>query len=141
LVHALFEAQAAARPTAVALVFEDQQLTYDQLNRRANALAHHLFALGVKPDTLVAICVGRGVEMVVAMLATLKAGGAYLPLDPAYPAQRLAYMLEDSKPFALLADADSLAHLGATDPALRLVVVDAPDAAWRTRPTHAGPRA
>jgi amino acid adenylation domain-containing protein len=135
-IHQLFEAQTAARPDAVAVVFEDQQLTYDQLNCRANQLAHHLRALGVKPDALVAICVERGVAMVVAMLATLKAGGAYLPLDPAYPTERLAYMLEDSAPFALLADADSLARLGASDPAMQVVALDAHDAAWRAQPTH-----
>ena len=101
-VHELFEAQAARTPDAVAIVHEDAQLTYAELNAKANRLAHHLRGLGVKPDALVAICVERSLEMVVGLLAILKAGGAYVPLDPAYPAERLAYMLEDSAPVVVL---------------------------------------
>ena len=71
-------------------MFEDRQLTYGELNARANRLAHHLRRLGVGPDSRVAICVERSLEMVVGLLAVLKAGGAYVPLDPAYPAERLA---------------------------------------------------
>ena len=85
-----------------AVVFEDAALSYAELNRRANRLAHYLRELGVKPDDRVAICVERGLEMIVALLAVLKAGGAYVPLDPAYPAERLRFMLEDSAPVALL---------------------------------------
>ena len=100
--HELFEAQAARTPDAIAVVHEDAQLTYAELNAKANRLAHHLRTLGVKPDALVAICVERSLDMVVGLLAILKAGGAYVPLDPAYPAERLAYMLEDSAPVAIL---------------------------------------
>ena len=75
------------------MVFEEASLSYGELNRRANQLAHHLRALGVKPDERVAICVERSLEMVVGLLGILKAGGAYVPLDPAYPGERLRYML------------------------------------------------
>jgi amino acid adenylation domain-containing protein len=101
-IHELFEAQAARTPEAIAIVHEGAQLTYAELNARANRLAHHLRILGVKPDALVGICVERSLEMIVGLLAILKAGGAYVPLDPSYPAERLAYMLEDSAPVALL---------------------------------------
>ena len=95
-IHELFAAQAAQRPEAVAVVFENEQLTYEELNRRANQLAHHLQGLGVGPEVVVGICVERSVEMVVALLGTLKAGGTYLPLDPAYPPDRLSFMLADA---------------------------------------------
>ncbi|WP_240700322.1 non-ribosomal peptide synthetase, partial [Sphingomonas gei] len=101
-VHQLFEAQAARDPEAVALVHEDETLTYGELDARANRLAHHLIALGVEPDDRVAICVERSCEMVVGLLAILKAGGAYVPLDPAYPSERLAFMLADAGPRAIL---------------------------------------
>ena len=101
-IQQLFEEQAEKTPDAVAAVFEDQQLSYAQLNRKANRLAHHLMALGVGPDVLAAVCVERSLEMVVALLGILKAGGAYLPLDPTYPKERLAFMLADSKSPILL---------------------------------------
>ena len=101
-VHQLFEEQVAKSPDAVAVVFEDDSLSYAELNRRANQLAHYLRGLGVKPDDRVAICAERSLEMVVALLAVLKAGGAYVPLDPAYPPERLRFMIEDSAPLALL---------------------------------------
>ncbi len=101
-IHELFEAQVAATPQAVAVIYEDSQLSYAELNAQANRLAHHLRELGVRPDTLVAICVERSLNMVVGLLAILKAGGAYVPLDPTYPKERLAFMLEDSAPVALL---------------------------------------
>ena len=84
-VHELFEEQVERTPEAVAVVFEDKQLTYRQLNERANQLARHLQKLGVGPDTLVGICVERSLEMVVGLLGILKAGGAYVPLDPGIP--------------------------------------------------------
>lgn len=102
-VHQLFEEQVERTPDGVAVVFDDQELTYQELNRRANRLAHHLRQLGVRPETLVAICAERSVEMIVGLLAILKAGGAYVPLDPAYPKHRLAFMFEDSKVSVLLA--------------------------------------
>ncbi|WP_431266593.1 amino acid adenylation domain-containing protein [Roseateles chitinivorans] len=101
-IHALFEEQARVRPQATALVFEQQQLSYAELNARANQVAHRLLALGIQPDDRVAICLHRGVEMVVGLLGILKSGAAYVPLDPAYPAARLAYMLQDSEPAAVL---------------------------------------
>ncbi|WP_332961272.1 amino acid adenylation domain-containing protein, partial [Microcoleus sp. AR_TQ3_B6] len=93
----MFEAQVEQTPEAVAVVFEGQQLTYGELNRRANQVAHHLCSLGVGPDDLVGICVERSLEMVVGSLGILKAGAAYVPLDPGYPIERLAFMLEDAK--------------------------------------------
>ena len=92
-VHQLFEEQAARTPDAVAVVFEDRQLTYRELNAQANQLARHLRTLGVGPEMPVGMCVERSLEMVVGMLGILKAGGAYVPLDPAYPRERLALML------------------------------------------------
>ncbi|MDB9450285.1 non-ribosomal peptide synthetase, partial [Dolichospermum circinale] len=95
-IHQLFEEQVEKTPDAVAVVFEDQQLTYRELNQRANQLAHHLQTLGVRPEVLVGICVERSLEMVVGLLGILKAGGAYVPLDPHYPQERLDYMLADA---------------------------------------------
>lgn len=95
--HQLFEAQVERTPDAVAVVFGDQTLTYRQLNSRANQLAHHLQKLGVKPNTLVGISVERSLEMVIGLYGIIKAGGAYLPIDPTYPLERIEYMLEDSQ--------------------------------------------
>ena len=102
-IHELFEEQVERTPDAVALVFEDQRLTYRELNRRANQLAHYLRKLGVGPEVLVGICMERSLEMVVGLLGILKAGGAYVPLDPAYPKERLAFMVEDTG-IAVVAD-------------------------------------
>ncbi|HEY9665498.1 MAG TPA: amino acid adenylation domain-containing protein, partial [Coleofasciculaceae cyanobacterium] len=96
-IHELFEAQVEHSPDAIAVVFEDEYLSYRELNQRANKIAHHLQKLGVKPEVLVGICVERSIEMVVGILGILKAGGAYLPLDPAYPKARLAFILEDAQ--------------------------------------------
>ncbi|NET61201.1 MAG: AMP-binding protein, partial [Symploca sp. SIO2E6] len=96
-IHELFEAQVEKTPEAIAVVFEEQQLTYSQLNSQANQLAHYLQRLGVLPEMLVGICVERSVEMVVGLLAILKAGGAYVPLDPSYPPSRLNYLIEDAQ--------------------------------------------
>jgi amino acid adenylation domain-containing protein len=104
-IHELFEARALSAPHAVAVECEDEQLTYAQLNARANRLAHYLRGRGVGPDARVGICVERSAQMVVGLLATLKAGGAYLPLDPGYPADRLRYMVEDARPALLLTQA------------------------------------
>ncbi|MDZ7335182.1 MAG: amino acid adenylation domain-containing protein [candidate division KSB1 bacterium] len=95
-IHELFEAKVAENPEALAVVFDKEKLTYGELNARANHLAHHLQSLGVKPETIVAICVDRSIDLLVAMLGVLKAGGAYLPLDPIYPLDRLRLMIEDS---------------------------------------------
>ncbi|QLE41852.1 amino acid adenylation domain-containing protein [Nostoc sp. C052] len=96
-IHQLFEEQVERTPDAVAVVFENQQLTYHELNCRANQLAYYLRSLGVKPDVLVGICVERSLEMVVGLLGILKAGGAYVPLDSEYPKERLSFMLEDAQ--------------------------------------------
>ncbi|WP_334016879.1 condensation domain-containing protein, partial [Burkholderia gladioli] len=101
-IHQSFEQQVERTPDAVALVFEDQTLSYTQLNERANQLAHELIALGVQPDSRVAICVERSSAMLVGLLAILKAGGAYVPLDPAYPGERLAHILIDADPGIVL---------------------------------------
>jgi amino acid adenylation domain-containing protein len=96
-IHQLFEQQAEYTPNNVAVVFEDEKLTYKQLNNKANQLAHYLKAHhDIKPDTLVGICAGRSLEMVIGIMGILKAGGAYVPLDPSYPQERLSYMLEDA---------------------------------------------
>ena len=112
-VHELFEAQVERTPEAIAVVFDGEQLTYRELNTRANQLAHRLVALGVTPDALVGICLNRSPQMVVAVLAVLKAGGAYVPLDPAYPDDRIAFMLADSRAAVLLTEAGLLARLPA----------------------------
>jgi arthrofactin-type cyclic lipopeptide synthetase B len=110
--HGLFEAQVARTPQAIAVKSGDQQLTYAELNAQANRLAHHLLALGVQTDARVALCVERGLEMVIGLYAILKAGAAYVPLDPAYPQERLAYMLADSAPVAVLAQGSTRGLLG-----------------------------
>ncbi len=97
LLHTLFEEQAKRTPDAIAVVFEDERVSYRELDERANRLAHHLQSMGVGPDVLVAVCLERSVEMVLALLGVLKAGGAYVPLDPSYPRERLAFMLDDSR--------------------------------------------
>ena len=109
--HQLFEAQVERLPEAVAVVFEGEQVSYWELNRRANQLAHHLQRLGVGPDALVGICVERSLEMVVGLLGILKAGGAYVPLDPTYPAERIAFMMTDARPHVLLTQQRLLADL------------------------------
>jgi amino acid adenylation domain-containing protein/non-ribosomal peptide synthase protein (TIGR01720 family) len=117
-VHQLFELQIKQTPDSVALAFgEDEVLTYAELNRRANQLAHYLQSLGVSPDVLVGIYMERSIEMIVGILGVLKAGGAYVPLDPAYPGERLTFMIQDAQVALLLTQE----HLGAQLPA-----VDAP---------------
>src|SRR5207237_6521713 len=101
-VHQLFEAQVERASDAVALVFENEYLTYRELNRRANQLAHRLQRLGVGPEVMVGLCMDRSFEMVVSLLGILKAGGAYVPLDPSYPKERLTFMLEDTRAPVLL---------------------------------------
>ncbi|WP_208859776.1 non-ribosomal peptide synthetase, partial [Xanthomonas prunicola] len=136
-----FERQAAATPHAIAVVHEDATLSYAALEAQANQLAHYLCALGVAPDDRVAVCLPRGIAMVVAVLATLKAGAAYVPLDPAYPPERQAYMLQDCQASVLLttpacADVDAL-----VSPAgLTVVFADAAHPAWQTMPTTAPAR-
>ncbi|WP_420127100.1 amino acid adenylation domain-containing protein [Longimicrobium sp.] len=126
-IHDMFQAQAWRTPDRVAVVYEDRQLTYGELNARANRLAHHLRGLGVGPDVRVGICLEREPELVVAVFGVLKAGGAYLPLDPGYPRERLLDMVQDCAPVVMLTQgslADRLAGLN-----LPLLVLDE-DAAW-----------
>ena len=95
-IHALFQQQVLQSPDAVALSFLGSSLTYLELDRRSNQLAHHLVSLGVCPDSLVAVCLDRSLELFIALLGILKAGAAYLPLDPSYPLARLSFMLADA---------------------------------------------
>ncbi|MHC5719358.1 MAG: AMP-binding protein, partial [Nostoc sp.] len=101
-IHQLFEAQVERTPHAVAVVFESEQLTYCELNARANQLAHYLRSLGVGPEVLVGISVERSLSMVIGLLGILKAGGTYVPLDPTYPQERLTFILEDAQVPVLL---------------------------------------
>jgi amino acid adenylation domain-containing protein len=110
-IQQLFEQQVARSPEAVAVAFENQQLTYAELNRQANQLAHYLKKRGVGPEVLVGICVERSIAMVVGLLGILKAGGAYLPLDPSYPEERLAFMVEDAGVEVLVVQQELLRNL------------------------------
>ncbi len=142
-IHELFEQQVRRAPEAVALVHEDEELSYGELNARANRLAHHLIGLGVRPDQPVAICLERSPAMVVGLLAILKAGGAYLPLDPAYPSARLRQIVEDAAPRRLLCDAAGRAALG-PEALVDLTVIDLETAtpAWAELPaSNPDPRA
>ncbi len=137
--HQLFEEQVERTPDAVAVVYEAEQVTYAELNQRANRLAHYLQSVGVGPESLVGICVERSVEMMVGLLGILKAGGAYVPLDPGYPHERLAYMIEHAQVSMLLTQQhlfDSLPlHTGHTlclDSDWPLVVAGHPD--WNLAP-------
>jgi amino acid adenylation domain-containing protein len=135
-IHERFEAQAERTPDAVAVVFEDRQWTYGELNARANQLAHRLRGLGVGPDVRVGICVERGFELLVAVFGVLKAGGAYLPLDPGYPQERLLDMVQDSAPVALLTQEALAGRLTGLD--VPLLALDE-DAAWWERQPDTNP--
>jgi arthrofactin-type cyclic lipopeptide synthetase B len=133
--HGLFEAQVLRTPQAVDVQMADQRVDFQQLNERANRLAHHLIGLGVQADSRVAICVERSVAMVVGLLAILKAGGAYVPLDPDYPAERIAYMLADSAPLAVLVQGSTAALAGA----LAVPVINLEQETWRDLPASNPP--
>ncbi|HEX2327661.1 MAG TPA: amino acid adenylation domain-containing protein [Candidatus Angelobacter sp.] len=133
-VHDLFEEQVRTRPDAAAVVFNDTTCSYFDLNRRANQVAHYLRHLGVKPDTRVAICVDRSVEMVVGLLGILKSGAAYVPLDPSYPVERLTYMLQDSKPVAVVSQRHLLARLDRLMKSVPVVDLSAEIQPWREFP-------
>ena len=132
---ALFAAQVADSPQAVAVVFEDERLSYRDLDARANKLAHHLRALGVGPEIVVGLCLPRSVQMLIALLGILKAGGAYLPLDPDYPPERLAFMLADARAPLLVTRAALRAQLPRTD--ARILCLDADADAIAAQPTTA----
>ncbi len=121
-IHHLFEEQVERFPDTIAAVFGDEQLTYRELNQRANQLAHHLQTLGVGPEVLVGLCAERSLEMVVGLLGILKAGGSYLPLDPNYPPERLTFMLADAQPLILLSQSHLLDRL--TDISATIITLD-----------------
>src|ERR1700750_186926 len=134
LVDAL-AAQAAARPDAVAAVFEDARLSYGELDARDNQVAHYLRALGVGAETVVGLCLERSLEMLVGLFGILKAGGAYLPLDPSYPAARLAFMLEDAGAALVITSAALGDRLG--QPGARRLELDTQPAGIAEQPTSA----
>ncbi len=123
-IHLLFEEQAAKTPDKIAVVFGDQRLSYGELNRQANQLAHHLGLRGVKPGVLVAVSLDRSLEVLVAIFAILKAGGAYIPLDPGYPPDRLACMIEQARASVLIQLGPSAAKF-TTPPGVEVVWMDA----------------
>ena len=128
-VHQLFEEQVERAPESVAVTFDGKRLTYRELNQRANQLARHLQRLGVGPDTLVAICLERSLEMVVVLLGILKAGGAYVPLDPSFPSERLAFMLRDLGALLLLTQQRLRDQLKVASPSAKLLCLDSD---WKT---------
>ncbi|HKX33394.1 MAG TPA: amino acid adenylation domain-containing protein [Blastocatellia bacterium] len=129
-VHELFEAQVRKNPDALALEHTSQSLTYGELNARANQLAHYLQELGVTPDTRVAICMDRSIEMMVAILATLKVGGASVPLDPVAPTERLAYMVKDSASVVMLTWGAVREQMAEQMPGVRIVNLGADAQQW-----------
>ncbi len=132
----LVEAQVARTPDAVAVVFEDVVLSYRELDTRAEALARVLRRTGVRPESIVAVCAERSPELVTAILAVVKAGGAYLPLDPEYPADRLRFMLEDAAPVALLVHGTAAAAISsAVPPTMPVIRLDQPESRPESRPT------
>ncbi len=128
----LFEAEAARRPDAVALIFEAEEVSYGALNRRANRVAHFLVRQGVGPNTPVGLCLPRSIELIVALLGIVKAAGAYVALDPSYPRERLAWMMENAAMPVLIANQASLEKLPAF--AGRLLVWETDGAALATEP-------
>jgi amino acid adenylation domain-containing protein/non-ribosomal peptide synthase protein (TIGR01720 family) len=130
--HQLIERHAANRPDDLAVIHGDQQITYAQLEVRANQLARHLQTKGVGADTLVAICAERGIDLVVAIFATLKAGGAYVPVDPAYPPERIAFLLEDTRAAVVITQSQVSAGLPESD--ADIVILDRDEREIRTQP-------
>ena len=114
-IHELFEIQVRQRPNAVAVMLDQQQLTYEELNRRANQLAHYLRKMGVGLEVRVALCLERSIDVVVGLLAIMKAGGVYVPLDPEYPSERLSFMLTDSGAAVLVTNESLLDSLPESD--------------------------
>jgi amino acid adenylation domain-containing protein len=135
-IHQLFEAQAERTPDAVAAVFNNEQITYRQLNERANQLAHYLQNLGVGPEVLVAICMDRSLEMVIGLLGILKAGGAYVTLDPSHPQERLSFIIEDARSPVLLTQERLVENLPSQ--AARIVYLDR-DWQWVNRESAENP--
>ena len=138
-IHELFEAQAARTPRGIAVRGKTEELTYEELNARANRLAHRLRGLGVGPDTLVAVCLDRSANLVVALLAVWKAGGAYVPIDPSYPAERVEYMLEDSAASVVIAAERFRKLVGESRPVLSVSSVEENPPDSHNPSTVAGP--
>ena len=134
--HGLIEEQVARTPDAVAVTFEDQSLNYAQLNAMANRIAHKLRGVGVGPETLVGVCAERSLELVAGLLGVLKAGGAYLPLDPEYPADRLAFMVADAAAPVVLVQSHLQDELPSTK--ARVLVLDH-ETEWAGQPIHNPP--
>ncbi|MEU7584658.1 condensation domain-containing protein, partial [Streptomyces sp. NPDC041068] len=132
----LFRAQVARTPQAVAAVYDTTELTYAELDERANRLAHHLVDLGVGPERIVAVALPKSIDLVVAQLAVVKAGGAYLPVDPEYPADRIAYMLEDADPLCVITTSAATSGLPAEGPRTLLLDDAGLTAALAGRPGH-----
>ncbi|HEX3155300.1 MAG TPA: amino acid adenylation domain-containing protein [Candidatus Angelobacter sp.] len=140
-IHELFEEQVKRTPGAVAVVYEESRLSYAELNRLANQLAHYLRGEGVGPDTRVGICVERSLEMVVGLLGVLKAGGAYVPLDPGYPRERLSYMLENSVPRAVLLQKHLRELFAGWEQRVAMIDLEEEGAAWSNQAeTNLDPR-
>src|SRR5262249_38474346 len=135
-VHEIFEQQAVQRPDAIAVLHEGRQLTYGELNARANQLAAFLQEIGVRPDSRVALCLERSPEMIVGLLAVLKAGGAYVPLDLSYPAERIGFMLRDCAPLSLLADTSTLPAIAPIADQLPVIDLQADAERWSSIPPH-----
>ena len=123
----LFQAQVARTPHATAVVFQDTEVSYGELNARANRLARLLIGRGVGPESLVAVVMERSADLVVALLAVVKAGGAYLPVDPGYPADRISYLFTDAAPVLALTDQACAAKVAVADvPGLPVLALDDP---------------
>src|SRR6185312_8395860 len=142
-IHQLFEQQVERTPEAPALIFQQLSLSYRELNTQANRLAHHLIGLGVKPDDRIALCLERSPAMLIGLLGILKAGAAYVPLDPAYPCERLTQILSDAAPQILLCDASGRSALGeAALSGMTVLPLDAPTSEWTQQPdTNPDPQA
>ncbi|HVF55927.1 MAG TPA: amino acid adenylation domain-containing protein, partial [Pyrinomonadaceae bacterium] len=138
-IHQLFEAQVERTPDAVAVIFGEQQLTYREINNRANQLAHHLIQLGVLPESRVGVLLERSAEMVISLLAIHKAGAAYLPLDPAYPQERLRFMLEDARASLLISQLSLSNLLTSSTAPLLLVDEDSPSISLRSTANPSSP--
>ncbi|KAG9545844.1 hypothetical protein KCV01_g24462, partial [Aureobasidium melanogenum] len=134
-IHQLVETQAVRTPDGVALIVGDDYVTYAELNARANRLAHRLIAKGARPDGHVAVCAERSVDLVVGLLAVLKAGAAYVPMDPSYPQDRLAHVLRDAQPALLIVDAVGRDAIGVMPPGVPRIDLDHPDK-WSTQPSY-----
>jgi amino acid adenylation domain-containing protein len=133
-IHQLFEEQVERTPDAIAVVFEQQELTYQSLNQKANKIAHYLQTLGVKPEVLVGLCVERSLEMVIGILGILKAGGAYVPIDPNYPTERIAYMVSDACVPLVLTQHHLVDLLPATD--AKVFCLDSEQQLWSGKSEH-----